>query len=221
MNRTFAERLSLARAKKGLTQRELASMAGVAWSQISKYESGKSKPRLKLLLKLADALGMTVDELRGETASSPDYRLYEGFSTRFLKARAEANVRLETLSSITGIEKEVLEEFELGTLNPSTDDLIRIAEALSVDISVLAGTKDEDEVVHVHVQTEGEPDETADLIAITPDVYKRLLEGAERLGLTPNEVFNAMIAGLIEAADSPSDESNPYREVLDTLKKYK
>lgn len=56
MNETFADKLAYLRAQKGLTQRELAAMTGIAWSMISKYEAGKSKPRLKVLLRLEEAL---------------------------------------------------------------------------------------------------------------------------------------------------------------------
>lgn len=70
MNGTFAETLAHLRAKKGLTQRQLGSSAGVAWSMISKYESGQSTPRLKILMRLADALGVSVDELQGQAPES-------------------------------------------------------------------------------------------------------------------------------------------------------
>lgn len=56
MTDLFADKLIRLRTQKGLTQRDLASMAGVSWSQISKYESGKSKPRKKALWALEEAL---------------------------------------------------------------------------------------------------------------------------------------------------------------------
>lgn len=65
MKGRFAETLARLRAEKGLTQRQLGSSAGVAWSMISKYESGQSSPRLKILMRLAKALDVSVDELQG------------------------------------------------------------------------------------------------------------------------------------------------------------
>lgn len=70
MNGTFAETLAHLRAQRGLTQRQLGSEAGVAWSMISKYESGQSMPRLKILMRLADALGVTLAELQGTEPES-------------------------------------------------------------------------------------------------------------------------------------------------------
>ncbi|MCP8350649.1 XRE family transcriptional regulator [Pseudomonas sp. FBF18] len=66
MNGTFAENLAQLRAKKGLTQRELGAAAGIAWSMVSKYESGQSIPRLKILMRLADALGVSKEDLAGD-----------------------------------------------------------------------------------------------------------------------------------------------------------
>lgn len=66
MSETFAEKLALLRAQKGLTQRELGAAAGIAWSMVSKYESGQSMPRLKILMRLADALGVSTEDLAGD-----------------------------------------------------------------------------------------------------------------------------------------------------------
>jgi len=65
MDSQFGKRLAHARAAKNLTQRELAETIGITWSQISRYEAGKAKPRLAVLLKLAEALGKTADDLTG------------------------------------------------------------------------------------------------------------------------------------------------------------
>lgn len=56
MTDLFAEKLTRLRTQKGLTQRDLAAMTGMSWSQISKYESGKAKPRKKALWALEEAL---------------------------------------------------------------------------------------------------------------------------------------------------------------------
>ena len=45
------------------TQLELARKIGVDRSTIAKWETGKSMPRAKMLPKLAECLGCTVDEL--------------------------------------------------------------------------------------------------------------------------------------------------------------
>ena len=55
------------RVKRGLSQNQLAKMAGVPQSVICDIESGKTKaPRIDTLKAIAAALGVTVDELIGK-----------------------------------------------------------------------------------------------------------------------------------------------------------
>lgn len=51
------------RRAAGLTQAELADMAGVKQSTVSAWESGIAIPRPGTLVKVATTLGVTVDEL--------------------------------------------------------------------------------------------------------------------------------------------------------------
>lgn len=67
MSAIFGKRLAVARAKKNLTQRELGELVGITWSQISRYEAGKTKPRLAVLLSLSEALGVNADYLAGDS----------------------------------------------------------------------------------------------------------------------------------------------------------
>jgi putative molybdopterin biosynthesis protein len=58
-------RLRLARQARGLSQRQLAGMAGVSRQAVSAVESGNCDPSLRVALALAQALGMTVEEVFG------------------------------------------------------------------------------------------------------------------------------------------------------------
>jgi putative molybdopterin biosynthesis protein len=58
-------RLRLARQARGLSQQQLAGVAGVTRQAVSAVESGHSDPSLRVALALAGALGMTVEELFG------------------------------------------------------------------------------------------------------------------------------------------------------------
>jgi transcriptional regulator with XRE-family HTH domain len=59
----LAKRLKQLRAKRGLTQADLARRAGVTLSYIGRLEIGRHDPQLSTLLKLAKALKITVAEL--------------------------------------------------------------------------------------------------------------------------------------------------------------
>lgn len=54
------------RRKKDITQEELAQLVGVGHSAVAKWETGKCKPTADKLVKVADVLGCTVDELLRE-----------------------------------------------------------------------------------------------------------------------------------------------------------
>lgn len=58
--------LKIARIKKGLTQKQLANIAGVSSDRdIGRYEAGDVNPPIPRLIKMADALDVTVDYLLG------------------------------------------------------------------------------------------------------------------------------------------------------------
>jgi transcriptional regulator with XRE-family HTH domain len=217
MKATFAERLTQLRAQKGLTQRELGAAAGVAWSMISKYESGKSIPRLKVLMRLADALGVSTNELQGEEVSRPSIELYEGFSTRLLELRCAKKISLRLLAKRTGIDASVLTDFELAELSPSTDDIYKLADALGVSVSELAGEKDEAETVRIRLDFVESPDEPVTFAAST-DAYQSLINTAEKFGLTPGEVLERYLEVIAEAARDPDNASEAALKLLDSIK---
>jgi putative molybdopterin biosynthesis protein len=64
-SRSAGTRLRLARQARGLSQQQLAGVAGVTRQAVSAVESGHSDPSLRVALALARALGMTVEELFG------------------------------------------------------------------------------------------------------------------------------------------------------------
>lgn len=63
MNERLSTTLKLQRALRGLTQAELAEMAGITRKSINAIEAGHMVPSTILALKLAKALGVTVEEL--------------------------------------------------------------------------------------------------------------------------------------------------------------
>lgn len=56
------------REQKGLTQQQIAQALHIDQSTVCLWESGKTKPRAKLLPSLARLLGCTIDDLLCEDA---------------------------------------------------------------------------------------------------------------------------------------------------------
>jgi transcriptional regulator with XRE-family HTH domain len=61
----FGEALRRLRQQAGLSQAGLAAAAGVHLRQINRYESGEQQPALDVGMRLAAALGVSLDELAG------------------------------------------------------------------------------------------------------------------------------------------------------------
>ena len=55
------------RADLGMSQAQLAAIAGVDTRQIRRYESGEQQPMLSVAVAIAEALGITVGQLAGES----------------------------------------------------------------------------------------------------------------------------------------------------------
>lgn len=184
---------------------------------ISKYESGQSMPRLKVLMRLGGALGVPVKELLGEESGRPSVELYDGFSSRLLDLRCRKKISLRLLSKRTGIETSVLAEFEQGELSPSTDDLYSLADALGVSVTELAGEKHDAETVRIKLSFDDSPEDPV-TFPVTPASYQSLIEAAERLGLTPGEVLARLIETAADAARDPDNASETALNLLESMK---
>jgi transcriptional regulator with XRE-family HTH domain len=61
--RALANRIKELRDRKGISQEELAHRAGLSRTGMGFLETGKRWPRLDTLMKVADGLNITLDEL--------------------------------------------------------------------------------------------------------------------------------------------------------------
>lgn len=81
--KALGSRLKQLRKQKRWTQKELAGKVDIRFQQLNKYESGLNIPPAEMLVRLADALGTSVDYLLTGNAieDSPlaDSRLFQRF----------------------------------------------------------------------------------------------------------------------------------------------
>lgn len=63
LKKMFSEKLKELRKKNGITQEKLAKMIEVSSGTVAMWETGKRKPNIITLKKLAHILGCTTDEL--------------------------------------------------------------------------------------------------------------------------------------------------------------
>ena len=73
-SKTIGDAIRNERKKCNITQKELAERLGVSASMIAQYETGKRKPKLETMRKLAEALGVPMGDL---VANWSDYSTSE------------------------------------------------------------------------------------------------------------------------------------------------
>lgn len=66
---SLGEVLRRRRTQIGMSQADLAEATGIHLRQVRRYESGEQQPVLAVAVRLADALGISVNELAGRTES--------------------------------------------------------------------------------------------------------------------------------------------------------
>lgn len=73
MGKELGARISGALKEKGMSQKELAGMIGVAEAVLSRYVSGEREPKADILANIATALHTTSDYLLGIEREGFDY----------------------------------------------------------------------------------------------------------------------------------------------------
>lgn len=63
----FSERVKSLRIQKGLTQNQLAALAGLSPRGYQHYELGERKPQIDAAIAIADALDVSLDYLVGRS----------------------------------------------------------------------------------------------------------------------------------------------------------
>ena len=75
----FGKKLKELRKAKKITQKKLSEVLGYGYTAIANYESGRNEPSLQDLVRLADFLDVSVDELLGREYPSKKKEIYACF----------------------------------------------------------------------------------------------------------------------------------------------
>lgn len=71
---TIAQRLVRLRKEAGLSQAQMSEKLGISQPVVSDYERGTTRLHGELILKVADILGVSADELLGRETNKPKVR---------------------------------------------------------------------------------------------------------------------------------------------------
>ncbi len=117
------------RTKQNLSMKGLATMCGTSSSYISDLENGYiKKPSADKLLKIADALGVSINELLNRHTTSNNI----GFNIK--SAKIFNQLTDEQLSRKTGIDEIQLRAIQDGKVNPTKSQLDLIAKTLNLPV---------------------------------------------------------------------------------------
>ena len=121
------------RISKGLTQKQLADLCGIAEPNLRKYELGKQNPKIETVEKIANALNVSVSELSNYQESFHyNSRLTVGMNIK--TARKKVNITQKQLGEMIGSSEGMIRQYELGLRNPKMETLSKIANALNLNL---------------------------------------------------------------------------------------
>ncbi|NIT57020.1 MAG: helix-turn-helix domain-containing protein, partial [Aliifodinibius sp.] len=72
LNNTIGQLIKKIRKNKGLSQMKLASMLGISYQQLQKYEYGRSQISIGRLKQISDVLGISINTFIQEQPKVPD-----------------------------------------------------------------------------------------------------------------------------------------------------
>lgn len=121
-------RLRDLRRQEGVTLDGLSEITGLSASFISRMELGKRSAKLEHLIKISDALGVSLAELRDEDAPDGD------LTARIVAARKAAKLTQTELAEAVGVTRGAVAQWESGETAPRRKLMARIAETTSVSL---------------------------------------------------------------------------------------
>ena len=127
--RKLGARVRHLRRKKGMTQREL-SFDGCSYSYLARIEAGDRRPSPRVLMEIARRLGVTAEELSGETSTEQRSRSLELLDAAMMIRRGELDDAEELLrgvlreAEVNGDAQRMSEAYEgLGAVADERGDL--------------------------------------------------------------------------------------------------
>lgn len=96
--------------KKGITMYELSQKTNIQQSLLSNYKSGKKKPALENIIKLADFFNVSTDYLLGRTDSPNITKTYIGGDNNGVQAIENSSVTISKSPELEKNKDEMTEE---------------------------------------------------------------------------------------------------------------
>lgn len=127
------EKLKQIRTNKNITTYKLSELTGIPQSTISKMENGKRKIETESLQKLADALGVSINEFfdEGDTSSEDNIKLTQKDKKDIKKALNETLNHLEDSQDGLMFDGEPIDDETRELLRISLESSMRLAKEIA------------------------------------------------------------------------------------------
>lgn len=129
----FSSNLSYLRMMRRKTQEDMASEIGVSQGAIGNYEAGRREPSLAEVIKIAQILKVSIDDLLTKDLR-PTGSVF-GRNLRYLRKSVNANGK--EIAKIFGVNHSTYSKYENGLVQPSMEGLIAISEFFGVTVDDL------------------------------------------------------------------------------------
>ncbi|WP_303189103.1 helix-turn-helix domain-containing protein [uncultured Clostridium sp.] len=127
-NKEIGNKIKSIRQSQGLSREQLAEKLNVTKYAIINYEQGQRGASIKILNKIAEALGVPLSEILGTNATTND------IGNKIISAQSLNNISHEELAEKTGIDEKHLRTIKAGQINPTTTELSKIANVLGLPL---------------------------------------------------------------------------------------
>lgn len=137
----FAERLSELVLYSDFTVSQLNQILHCGNSTLNHYLTGRHKPTVDMLVRVADYFNCTTDFLLGleENSVAQSFNACPPFNERLNILCKEFSVSRYELQKRTKISESVMRYWARGKTKPSVDNLIKIANALECSVDFVLG----------------------------------------------------------------------------------
>jgi len=140
----------------------------------------------------------------------------KGFPSRLVRLRADAGMTQKDLSLASGISVPQIGRYEMGTSAPRMTALVKLANALRVDVSELTDANHEPEAVELAIYT-GE-DAPPKPFTLPADMFEEMSAEAEKAGVPFDVYLSALITfGLKKQLGQPVTMEQSLREAETAL----
>lgn len=161
----IGEKIKALRTEKQMTQNQLATISGISESAIRKYEKGERQPKLEQLTKIANTLGVNVNDLLAEITDSTKNHTWVNIKDiekvrEMLPKENILEVKKEILKAMLDFNNQanaVISVIPEDKIESILDIILK-----TIDIELMVDNADPEPTLHIKILTEAQKNTTTD-----------------------------------------------------------